>query len=81
MGNHVMSDMSRDTLHERRTTGEQPAESREIARSYWVVIPAYNEAETVCDVVKLPPDHTPAGTVQDFCIDTQRQAIHISGRE
>ena len=50
MGNRVMSDMSRDTLHERRTTGEQPAESREITRSYWVVIPAYNEAETVCDV-------------------------------
>lgn len=45
-----MSDMSRDTLHERRTTGEQPAESREITRSYWVVIPAYNEAETVRDV-------------------------------
>ena len=50
IGNRVMSDMSRDTLHERRTAGEQPAESREIARSYWVVIPAYNEAETVCDV-------------------------------
>ena len=45
-----MSDMSRDTLHERRTTGERLAESREIACSYWVVIPAYNEAETVRDV-------------------------------
>ena len=42
--------MSRDTFYERQTTGEQPAESREFARSCWVVIPAYNEAETVRDV-------------------------------
>ena len=42
--------MSRDMLHEQRATGEQPAESLETARSYWVVIPAYNEAETVRDV-------------------------------
>ena len=42
--------MSRDMLHEQRATGEQPAESLETARSYWVVIPAYNEAETVHDV-------------------------------
>ena len=45
-----MSNMSRDTLHERRTTGERLTESQEIARSYWVVIPAYNEVETVRDV-------------------------------
>ncbi len=42
--------MSRDMLREQRATGEQPAESLETARSYWVVIPAYNEAETVRDV-------------------------------
>ena len=49
--------MSRDTLHERRTTREQPAESREIARSYWVVIPAYNDAETVRDVATRARQH------------------------
>ena len=36
----MMSSMLRDTLHEERTTG-----------TYWVVIPAYNEAATVRDVV------------------------------
>jgi len=45
-----MSDMSGYTHHERQTTGEQPAEPRDLARSCWVVIPAYNEAETVRDV-------------------------------
>ena len=42
--------MSRDMLHERRATGEQSPELLETARLYWVVIPAYNEAETVRDV-------------------------------
>lgn len=35
----MMSDVIRDTLHDRRTT-----------EGYWVVIPAYNEAATVRDV-------------------------------
>lgn len=48
--NRMMSDTLRDTSHERQAMGEQPAEPFEIARSYWVVIPAYNEAATVRDV-------------------------------
>ena len=72
-----MSDMSRDTLREKRTTGEQPDESREIARSYWVVIPAYDEAATVRDIairarqqcanVIVVDDGSTDGTAQALC--------------
>ena len=49
--------MLRDTLPEGRTTETQPADPREIARLYWVIIPAYNEAGTVRDVVIRARQH------------------------
>ena len=52
-----MSNMLRDTLPEGRTTETQPADPREIARLYWVIIPAYNEAGTVRDVVIRARQH------------------------
>ena len=52
--NRMMSDMLRDTFHEGRATD-----------SYWVVIPAYNEAETVRDVAMRARQQCPNVIVVD----------------